>query len=378
MSGVNQAVFMNLRSFVPAYELYAWGDNNYGKLGLNITTSSDNRLSSPVQVGALTTWIYVSPLRNHIGALKTDGTMWSWGKNNYGQLGTNNRIFRSSPVQIGALTEWYDIAASQGTTFAIKTNGTMWSWGSNYSGNLGTNNRIDRSSPVQIGSLTTWDHVWGGSASCFAIKTDGTMWSWGENSRGGLGLNDIIFRSSPVQIGSLSNWAIVTVDNDSCLAIKTDGTMWSWGSNYSGQLGLDDTVARSSPVQIGALTNWSQASRAGLYCCVAIKTDGTMWSWGSNQGGRLGQNLSPSGAGGYRSSPIQIGALTNWAQVGPSSGHCLAIKTDGTLWSWGDGGAGQLGTSTIVNRSSPVQVGALDTWIYTSAGNACGFGITKT
>lgn len=249
--------------------LWSWGDNSQGVLGLNDIA---NR-SSPVQVGALAAWSNVSTGGDFCLATKTDGTLWSWGWNAYGQLGQNIvNINRSSPVQIGALTTWSNIAGGASHTIATKTDGTLWAWGFNGNGGLGDNTAINRSSPVQIGSLTTWSNVAGGKYSSLATKTDGTLWTWGRNSDGQLSLNDTVFRSSPVQVGALTTWLNIAAGNYSCLATKTDGTLWSWGQNNSGQLGLNDTaISRSSPVQVGALTTWSKAS-AGVFLSIAIQS----------------------------------------------------------------------------------------------------------
>ena len=341
-------------------QLWAWGRNNGGQLGLNDTV---NR-SSPVQVGALTTWSQVSTGYTSTVAVKMDGTLWAWGVNDIGQLGLNNTTNCSSPVQIGALTNWYEAViagnSSAETAFcaALKIDGTLWSWGRGSYGRLGLNDTNPRSSPVQVGALTTWAAVAASSPGfCLAIKTDGTLWSWGQNFYGQLGLNNTANRSSPVQVGSSADWESIAGGSRSSFAIKTNGTLWSWGSGSDGQLGLNDTSNRSSPVQIGALTTWSKitASNGGL--CVALKDDGTIWSWGQNNVGQLGQNNTIT-----RSSPVQIGALTTWTQVSLISDSCFAIKTDGTMWSWGGGGDGRLGLNDTTNLSSPVQLGALTDW----------------
>ena len=144
-----------------------------------------------------------------------------------------------------------------------------------------------------------------------------------------------------------------------CAAIKTDGTLWAWGLNTDGQLGLNNIAHRSSPVQVGSLTDWKLVA-AGSYFAVAIKTDGTLWSWGR------GTAIAPLGAGAlglgntaHRSSPVQVGSLTDWKQVSAGAYHTRAIKTDGTLWTWGDNTSGQLGLGNTIHRSSPVQVGPL-------------------
>jgi alpha-tubulin suppressor-like RCC1 family protein len=166
-----------------------------------------------VQVGALTAWSQIAAGALHSLAVKTDGTLWSWGSNSYGQLGLGDgyTISRSSPVQVGALTNWADVAAGYSHSIAVKTDGTLWSWGNNGSGRLGQNNTINRSSPVQVGALTGWVQASGASESSSAVKNDGTLWSWGRNNNGQLGLNDTANRSSPVQVGALATWSKIAI-----------------------------------------------------------------------------------------------------------------------------------------------------------------------
>ena len=188
-------------------------------------------------------------------AIKTDGTMWSWGQSYRGEGGHTDRVARSSPVQVGALTTWLDIACNgMYQAMATTTDNKLYSWGRNNYGQVGDNTRVDRSSPTQIGALTNWSLVGGGNYFSGAIKTDGTIWTWGFNSSGQLGDNSRTNRSSPVQIGSGTTWFRLTrgVIETGFSAIKTDGTIWSWGQNSQGTLGVNDTVNRSSPVQVGA------------------------------------------------------------------------------------------------------------------------------
>lgn len=339
--------------------LYGWGFNQYGELGQNDTVSR----SSPTQVGALTNWSKVTASAQQSAlAVKGDGTLWGWGNNTFGQLGfsTSYGAARLSPTQVGALTTWSKVSCQAWNTLAIKTDGTLWAWGQNTSGNLGQNDRVNRSSPVQVGALTTWLNIVGGNYCSLATKTDGTLWAWGDATQGQLGLNDTVNRSSPVQVGALTNWAKIASGDRFILAAKTDGTLWSWGRNNKGQLGQIDLVYRSSPVQVGALTNWS-LSAGGSDFSLAVKTDGTLWAWGNNVAGQLGQNNIIN-----RSSPVQVGGLTSWAKVATtvSRDTATAIKTDGTLWTWGDNARGQLGQNiaTTVVRSSPVQVGSNTNW----------------
>ena len=313
--------------------LWATGWNNAGGLGLGDTTqrNSFTKVTSPSG-----TWSMVDVGKDNPGfsiAIKTDGTMWSCGENEKGNLGQNDITDRSSFTQIGAGTTWSKVyigsivagTNSGGTVLAIKTDGTLWSWGENGNGQLGLGDTTLRSSPVQVGALTNWASASVGYTSSLAVKTDGTLWAWGWNPYGQLGLGDITHRSSPVQVGALTNWSSVSTGGSSTIAIKTDGTLWSWGLNTNGQLGSGTVTHRSSPVQVGALTNWSKIS-TGLYHAAAIKTDGTLWSWGKNA------DFNVSSSGVDISSPIQIGTSTTWSTVSAGSGYAgnftLAIEAN--------------------------------------------------
>ena len=349
----------------------AWGQNsNNYPLGAGDPV---NKLT-PTFIPSLTN---VDDLGDGLFVIKKDGTLWGWGPNDGGQLGLNDRVHRSSPVQIGLLTNWYKITSS-GITFAIKTDGTLWSWGYNSEGQLGLGDITNRSSPVQVGALTDWSKVSAGSNHCLAIKTDGTLWSWGRNILGQLGLGDTTDRSSPTQVGALTNWSEISSRSNYSLAIKTDGTLWSWGYGGTfgagGQLGLGDIIHRSSPVQVGALTNWSKLS-TGIFSnfSLAIKTDGTLWAWGANNNSQLGLGDTTD-----RSSPVQVGSLTNWSKLSSGQDHCLAIKTDGTLWAWGSESGGRLGLGNTSGRQSvPVQVGSQTYWKSVFAYVSSSFGLVK-
>jgi alpha-tubulin suppressor-like RCC1 family protein len=348
----------------PVYYLWAWGKNTFGSIGDGTTIDK----SSPVQIGALTTWTTVNTKMWISAAIKSDGTLWTWGRNYKGGLGLGNTTDRSSPVQVGALTTWSSVETGISHTLAIKTDGTLWSWGENdYYGQLGLGDTSSRSSPTQVGSLTNWLRVSAGSYNSAAIKTNGTLWSWGVGDFGSLGFGNSTAYSSPKQVGALTNWTSVSFGAYVMTAIKTDGTLWAWGRNAVGALGLGDTTNRSSPVQVGALTNWASVS-SNQASVTALDTNGTLWAWGQNNFGQLG--LSDSGNTTNRSSPTQVGSLTNWSRISQGPLNVLSIKTDGTLWAWGYnyGGKLGLGDADTIHRSSPVQVGSLTTWSRISAG----------
>jgi alpha-tubulin suppressor-like RCC1 family protein len=358
MQQVNAAIAAGTWPSPPSPHLYSWGLNSKGSLGLGNTTT----YSSPKQVGTLNTWLKIACGLYTNGSVKTDGTLWMWGGNASGSLGLGNVTNYSSPKQVGALTDWSNVSIGKSDScLAIKTDGTLWAWGANSNGQLGLGNTTNRSSPVQVGALTNWASVSSGNLGfTAAIKTDGTLWTWGRNDAGQLGLGNTTYYSSPKQVGALTAWLKVVAGYSITLAIKTNGTLWAWGKNDAGQLGLGNTTYYSSPIQVGSLTNWSSVSTGSMNSCCsfAVKTDGTMWSWGrGNNYGQLGLGNKTS-----YSSPKQIGALTTWLSIAGGSYFATAIKNDGTMWSWGSNGLGRLGLNNATYYSSPKQVGSLTSW----------------
>jgi alpha-tubulin suppressor-like RCC1 family protein len=357
--------------------MYSWSVSTYG------ITAQNNAIvnSSPVQVGALSTWMSVSlAYSNNGGAVKTDNSLWIWGDSSYGALGNNSATSdKSSPIQVGALTSWSNIAVGNKNSTAVKTDGTIWCWGENSRGDLGQNNIINYSSPVQVGLDTDWsvvETVASGNAR-LALKTTGELYAWGKGYGGCLGQSSSIDYSSPVQVGLDTDWSSIGTGTYAAFAIKTNGTLWSWGFNDAGTLGQNNIINSSSPVQIGSDTDWSAVassyySTAARQLTIAVKTDGTIWSWGYNLGfGGLGLGDKIN-----RSSPVQIGALTNWLDPSASRERGMAVKTDGTLWSWGYNLSGVLGLNNVTNYSSPVQVGAGTNWVQTALSqNGTAFGI---
>ena len=342
-----------LRSnFVPG-NLYAWGVNTNGVLGLNDIISR----SSPVQVGSLTSWkISGQNGQVHAAMLKTDGTLFTMGSNS-GLLGLGDSGNRSSPTQVGSLSNWKTVSCGYQHAIALQSNGTLWTWGIDSNGQLGIGKPTpSKSSPVQVGLMSNWQSISGGHGNVIAIKTDNTLWSWGQNGYGELGLSDTIDRSSPVQV-VLSNWKIAASGLYHTVAIDNNNYLWTWGSNTYGQLGLGDITHRSSPIQVGSLNNWQSVS-AGFFHTIVIKTDGTLWTCGYNGAfGELGL-----GDGTHRSSPTQVGSLTNWKYAAGANHATAVIKTDGTLWTCGYNGKGALGLGDLTSRSSPVQVGLMSNW----------------
>lgn len=343
-------------------QLWLWnGNGSDGQLGNQ--TSIGNR--SPIQtISGGVNWSSVSAGEDFAGGIKTDGTLWLWGRNLCGELGNGNNSSASSPVQtISGGTDWFRLSTGDFTSAAIKKNGTLWMWGRGHAGQLGNGTTIARSSPVQIGTNANWKQVdtdWGHTV---AIKTDGTLWTWGRGSNGRLGQNLGTYRSSPVQtVAGGNNWSCGEVGGLHTGGLKSDGTLWMWGYNRTGQVGDNTTISRSSPVQISG-TNWKKLS---LGCChsAAIKTDGTLWLWGSNSFGQIGNNNGQIDT----SSPVQTSTGgTNWKMVSAGRLNTSAIKLDGRLWNWGAGSA--LGCCSLAARIfCPIQtLGCSENWLITSS-----------
>ena len=360
------------------FQLWGWGYNPYGM----VDGSSNTNRSSPIQIPG--SWSSTSGggggYHAHPTAafIKTDGTLWTWGSNSYGQLGQNDSAptIISSPKQLGSDTTWATVYMASATAIATKTDGTLWVWGNNQYGNLGQNYVAERSSPVQIPG-TTWstdeDSISAGNYKFSAKKTDGTLWTWGLNNLGHLGLNDTVQRSSPVQIPG-TTWNKLGFGWYSSCAIKTDGTLWSWGYGSLGNLAQNNRTGYSSPVQIPG-TTWSSVSIVAN--AIATKTDGTLWTWGTNAQGILGLNQPHSTK---ISSPTQVPGTT-WSKItqikydGLASNY--AIKTDGTLWSWGYNQSGNLGQNNNVRYSSPVQIPGTDWHDLPQAGYGWAYAIKR-
>ena len=332
-------------------QLWTVGYNDKGQRGQSNLTD----YSSPVQVGSDSNW-EKGPV-SHTGAkmnmvTKTDGTLWVWGYNSNNMLAVGNQTEYSSPVQIPGTT-WQQGYIGTYSAAALRTNGTLWAWGANNFGTLGMNQAEPASpnSPVQMGTLTNWTSKGFRAMHCGHINTSGELYMWGLYMHGEVGNNtnsggEYKGYSSPVQIPG-TNWSDVRGSSYNTIATRTDGTLWTWGRNNVGQLGLGNKTSYSSPKQIPG-TNWATGDNkiASGYNMAAIRTDGTLWVWGQNNVGQLGQNNTTE-----YSSPRQVPG-TNWSTVGGGNQPFIATKTDGTMWTWGNNDKGGLG----LNQSSPVKL----------------------
>lgn len=326
--------------------LWAWGFNGNGQLGDGTTDEK----STPTQIGTATDWKMVSAGGNHVLAIKTDGTLWAWGENFWGQCGNGtfgNDI--TTPVRIGTATNWKYVSAGRTFSFAIKTDGTLWSWGDNYDGQLGKS--TTSITPTQVGTAADWKMVSAGNAHTLALKTDGSLWAWGSNIYYQLGDGTADDTNVPIRIGTATNWESVSAGYDFSLATKTDHTIWSWGANDMGQLGNGTYTEISTPAQIGTASDWKMVVAAS-YTTLALKTDGTVWASGWILG-KFGVGTSNT-----KTSLTQTGMASDWSSIVAGDDHAFAFKADHTLWAWGNNTWGRLGNDTWIDESDPVLISA--------------------
>jgi alpha-tubulin suppressor-like RCC1 family protein len=365
----------------PTPNIWSWGLGFNGALGDNSTVNK----SSPVSVvGGFTDWIQAAASGTHSLAIRANGTLYSWGNNGAGQLGQNTvtTASTSSPNLVtGSITNWVQVAAGVANSFAIRANGELYAWGSNSAGQLGrdTGNTVSTSSPVLVvGGIADWTQVSSRNTHCIGLRANGTLYAWGTGTNGRLGDSNAVNRSSPVLVaGGYVNWIQASAGDQHSLAVRGNGTMWGWGNNTSGRLGNISTATTSSPVLVaGGIVNWTQAV-AGWQHSLGIRATGQLYAWGTH-GGNLGDDISILTD---KSSPVLVlGGFTDWVQAstGNATGltHSLGLRANGTLWAWGLNTSGQIGDGTITSRLSPVSVtGGFTDWIQINAGSNHNLGI---
>ena len=350
----------------PITGAWAWGWNLLGQLGDGTTTDKN----SPVSVvGGFTDWVQISARSGHTAAVRANGTVWAWGAGRFGRLGDGTTTDKNSPVSVvGGFTDWVQVSAGNAHTAAVRANGTVWAWGVNWNGRLGDGTTTDKNSPVSVvGGFTDWVQISAGADHNAAVRANGTVWAWGNNFAGQLGDGTTTDKNSPVSVvGGFTDWVQISGGDSHTAAVRANGTVWAWGSNFAGQLGDNTATGRSSPVSVvGGFTDWVTVNAGGAHTA-AVRANGTAWAWGYNSRGGLGDGTET-----FRTSPVSVvGGFTDWVTVSAGFNHTAAVRANGTAWAWGGNLNGRLGDGTETSRSSPVSVaGGFTDWVTVSAGN---------
>jgi alpha-tubulin suppressor-like RCC1 family protein len=335
--------------------LKAWGDNALGQLGNGRTTNAP----VPVTVaglGGTPTGIVAGDA--HSLALLGDGSLQSWGFNNYGQLGSGTVVSVAAPQTVaglgGSVTA---IAAGSGFSAVVLDDGTVRCWGYNNYGQLGNGTTTNSLTPVSVSGLGgTVSAIAAGTYHTLALMGDGTVKAWGNNGSGQLGNGSYTSSSLPVTVSGLSGQVTaIAAGYNFSLALLADGTVMAWGLNGSGQLGNGSYTTSPTPVAVGSLGGVATAIAAGAYHGAALLSDGTVKTWGNNGAGQLG--IGTTIGNPLPQTVSSLGGAASAIAAGDS--HTVALLSDGSVKGWGDNSAGQLGTGTTTNSLVPVSVSGL-------------------
>ena len=343
--------------------VWAWGSNEYGQLGDGGNT---DRLI-PVQVPGVGGIAAIAAGSYHTVALKSDGTVVGWGRNAYGQLGDRTKTNRTQPVQAYGMTGVAALAAGGNHTLLLTNNGDVWSMGANGSGQLGNGSFGDSDIPVRVQGLAGAKAVAAGLLHSIAIGNDGTAWVWGDNASGQLGEGNNPNSPYPLRVAAVSDVVDIAGGGSHTIALKDDGTLWSWGRNDNGQLGDGTTAGSAVPKRLQEMTGVTGivALAAGGRHNAVVMGNGTVWTWGDNAVGQLGD-----GSTSYKEHFVPVGDFSAIATIEGGGNHTVVLKTDGTVWTWGKNAFGQLGNGTLANSSLPGQVTGLTGIVAVAAGGS--------
>ena len=354
-AGANESLFLNTDGTV-------WGAGNVSG------HSPAPGVTSPVRVLQLANITAIAADNGTEYALLADGTLWGSGSNNVGQLGDGTTQSRSQAQRVPGLPVIKAFAAGSGHVLALGQDGTIWAWGSNAYGELGDGTQIDRHAPLQVIGLSNVISIAAGTNgfSSLALRADGTVWVWGwtccraAGDGINVGPNDPGYNHLvPAQVHNLDQVVGISAGSNHNMALRADGTVWTWGKGGLGENGTGATSLdnRFLPIQIPGLDHVAAIDARGVAFSLALKTDGTVWAWGNNNVGQLGVSGS-----NYSASPIQVPGLSNIVAIAAGFAHVLAMRRDGTVLAWGSNSGvqfnsgGQLGDNTLQDRAQPLPV----------------------
>jgi alpha-tubulin suppressor-like RCC1 family protein len=347
--------------------VFIWGDNGFGQ---QCDGTNDPRLL-PGQIDGLENVITVVAGGGHVATLLADRTVLGWGRNEYGQAGNGAFEHTNKPAKIAGLEDVALLVGGGGHTLALAPDGTVWGWGHNGRGDLGDGTSENRPYPVKVKGLTNVATLaWGGGHGV-ALDNDGVVWTWGHNIVGQCGDGTSVSRLEPVR-PAIEDAVEIGGGGGHTMVKKADGSLWAWGRNDRGQVGDGTFETRFEPVRVVGLDDVDIAYfGAGYFHSVLLTTDGTVYTWGNNDSGQLGDGGTENSA-----VPAKVEGLTGVKAIvggggrnewGPG-GHCLALLEDNTVVAWGLNDAGQLGDGTTENRAHPVEVKGLTDVVALAAG----------
>ncbi len=347
--------------------VWAWGLGWYGELG----NDALSRTSIPAQVPNLAGITAISAGYAHALALGADSNVWAWGHGFYSQLGNGSTPRRSPPVRVQGLSQVLTISAGGYHSLALRSDGTVWAWGRGWSGELGNGSGDPSAVPVQVKDLTGVTALAAGYNHSLALRSDGTLWAWGYGYKGELGNGTKGNSHSPVQVTGLTGVTAFAAGYDHSLALRADGTLWAWGSNRAGQLGDGLLPVSSQPGRVAGDLPHPVTASVGRSHALALRSDGTVWAWGSNIFGELGDgrvfsDFNPAS----RTTPGQVVGLSDATAISAGDEYSLALRSDGTVWAWGRGWEGELGNDALRLTSLPAQVPNLSSVTAISAGSS--------
>lgn len=328
--------------------LWTWGDNSHEQLGNALNT----RQNKPVQLDSNHHWVQIAAGWTHVLALRADGTLWGWGNNQYGQLnGTQSHNSAFGLIQIGTDSDWTLIAAAFYASTALKKDGSCWYWGEGIS--CGISNG-QASGPQRVDTITGCIKIAVGSKHLAVLKKDGTLWTCGGNSKGQLGIGNELDSPRLVQVQASNTWPWIDVAAgiDFTIALKADGSLWGWGQNMVNRFTGQPRMDAFWPQQLDRNNNWVKLA-AGLIHGLMVDSRGDMWAWGVNSNGQLGVGHEE-----FTISPLLVRTSFRdaWPALSAGRAHSVAIDSNGRLYAWGNNDSGALGDGTNTQSNVPVLI----------------------
>jgi alpha-tubulin suppressor-like RCC1 family protein len=322
--------------------LLCWGGNFNGQLG----DGTDQKRSGAVWIKSLgKTVTSVSAGAFHTCAVKENGSLWCWGKNDAGQLGDGGKQNKLEPTEVTRLgTSVQQVSTGRDHTCAVKKDGSLWCWGRNDFGQIADGTTTYQSTPNQVKNLgTSVASVSAGSFHTCVVKKDGSLWCWGGNDSGQLGDGSTTTRMKPVQVqGVGSSITLVSAGNRHTCSLTKQGSLWCWGKNNSGELGDGSKQKRLNPVSVSRLGTDVTFVTLGYSHTCATKRDASLWCWGGDHSGQLGIGRKEA-----QEFPVQVASVgTTTVFVAAGGHHTCTIKNDASFWCWGENSYGQLGGGT--------------------------------